>query len=134
MKSRLMLAAAAGALVATLAILPETAMAQSARSSATPAATAPAKLSQDQIDWVMVYFANDSVLPFHAPDFTRVPDAAYLPAFEQAMADPGVLEDTRKAARSSDMVKGETIERAIAEVYATPADVVAFARRLLDHK
>ena len=68
MKSRLMLAAAAGALVATLAILPETAMAQTQA-----AATAPAKLSQEQVDQVLVYFSNDSVLPFHAPDFTKVP-------------------------------------------------------------
>jgi peptidyl-dipeptidase Dcp len=32
------------------------------------------------------YFASDSTLPFHAPDFTRISDADYKPAFEQAMA------------------------------------------------
>lgn len=85
MKSRLMLAAAAGALLTAVATLPEPAMAQT--KPATPVASgASAKLSQDQIDRVLIYFANDSTLPFHAPDFTKVPDAAYLPAFESAMA------------------------------------------------
>ena len=32
------------------------------------------------------YFAQDSALPFHAPDFTRIKDADFKPAFEQAMA------------------------------------------------
>ena len=83
MKSRLMIAAATGALIATLATLPETAMAQTASAKPAPAA---AKLSGDALDRTIAYFANDSVLPFHAPDFTKVPDEAYLPAFEKAMA------------------------------------------------
>jgi peptidyl-dipeptidase Dcp len=32
------------------------------------------------------YFAADSTLPFHAPDFTRIAEADYVPAFEQGMA------------------------------------------------
>ena len=32
------------------------------------------------------YFAGESVLPFHAPDFTKISEADYLPAFEQGMA------------------------------------------------
>ena len=32
------------------------------------------------------YFAQPSDLPFHAPDFTKIQDADYKPAFEQAMA------------------------------------------------
>lgn len=32
------------------------------------------------------YFAEDSTLPFHAPDFTKVAEADYVPAFEQGMA------------------------------------------------
>jgi peptidyl-dipeptidase Dcp len=31
-------------------------------------------------------FAEPSALPFHAPDFTKISDADYKPAFEQAMA------------------------------------------------
>ena len=31
-------------------------------------------------------FAQPSALPFHAPDFARISDADYLPAFEQAVA------------------------------------------------
>jgi peptidyl-dipeptidase Dcp len=32
------------------------------------------------------YFASDSTLPFMAPDFTKVSEADYMPAFEQGMA------------------------------------------------
>jgi peptidyl-dipeptidase Dcp len=32
------------------------------------------------------YFAADSSLPFHAPDFTKISEADYVPAFEQGMA------------------------------------------------
>ncbi|MEL7199487.1 MAG: M3 family metallopeptidase [Pseudomonadota bacterium] len=32
------------------------------------------------------YFASDSDLPFHAPDFTKISEADYIPAFEQGMA------------------------------------------------
>lgn len=32
------------------------------------------------------YFAQESTLPFHAPDFTQIDEADYLPAFEQGMA------------------------------------------------
>ena len=32
------------------------------------------------------YFAQESTLPFHAPDFTQIKEADYLPAFEQGMA------------------------------------------------
>jgi len=32
------------------------------------------------------YFASESTLPFHAPDFTRITDADFQPAIEQGMA------------------------------------------------
>ncbi|WP_375291413.1 M3 family metallopeptidase [Qipengyuania sp.] len=32
------------------------------------------------------YFAADSTLPFHAPDFTKISEDDYIPAFEQGMA------------------------------------------------
>ncbi|MEO1222067.1 MAG: dipeptidyl carboxypeptidase II, partial [Pseudomonadota bacterium] len=32
------------------------------------------------------YFASDSTLPFLAPDFTRISEGDYIPAFEQGMA------------------------------------------------
>ena len=83
MKSRFLLAAAAGALFATVTIMPEPAMAQANQAPATTFETA---LRGDALDKVIAYFANDSVLPFRAPDFTKVPDGAYLPAFEKAMA------------------------------------------------
>lgn len=83
MKSRFLLAAAAGALFATVTIMPEPAMAQAKTAAETGPETA---LRGQALDKVIAYFANDSVLPFRAPDFTKVPDSAYLPAFEKAMA------------------------------------------------
>ena len=32
------------------------------------------------------YFASDSTLPFHAPDFSKISEDDYIPAFEQGMA------------------------------------------------
>lgn len=73
--------------------------------------------------------------PLVAPAGTPDAKVAELrSAFVKAMADPGVLEDTAKSARSSDMVSGEAIWKAIADVYSTPPEAVAFAKGLLDHK
>ncbi len=54
-------------------------------------------------------------------------------AFNRAMQDPAMIEDTKKSARSSDVVTGERIEQAIREVYATVPEVVTLAWGLLDH-
>lgn len=45
--------------------------------TAAPAAAIPAGTG---------YFASDSTLPFHAPDFSRISEDDYIPAFEQGMA------------------------------------------------
>ncbi|MBO6525991.1 M3 family metallopeptidase [Erythrobacter sp.] len=37
-------------------------------------------------EWAAAYFANDSTLPFKAPDFGKISEDAYLPAFETGMA------------------------------------------------
>ena len=50
---------------------------RSAAETATPAADIPEGTG---------YFAQESTLPFHAPDFTQIKEADYLPAFEQGMA------------------------------------------------
>ncbi len=54
-------------------------------------------------------------------------------AFNRAMQDPALIEDTKKSARSSDFVTGERIEQAIREVYASSPEVITLARGLLDH-
>lgn len=64
----------AAALVMGLGAAPAPALAQSA------AATAPA------IPQGTGYFASDSTLPFLAPDFTKISEGDYIPAFEQGMA------------------------------------------------
>ena len=46
----------------------------------------PAAAAAPAIPQATGYFAQDSSLPFHAPDFTKVSEADYVPAFEQGMA------------------------------------------------
>ena len=50
---------------------------RSAAETATPAADIPEGTG---------YFAQESALPFHAPDFSKISEDDYLPAFEQGMA------------------------------------------------
>ena len=75
MKANLLVAVAASALLAgcatmnTASDMPDT---QTTADAAIPQATG--------------YFASRSDLPFHAPDFTKISDDDYAPAFEQAMA------------------------------------------------
>ena len=73
--------------------------------------------------------------PLIAPPGTPDAKVAELrAAFVQAMNDPALIEDTKKSARSSDFVTGEAIEKTIAGVFETPADVVKLAKSLLDHQ
>ena len=67
-----------------LATTAAAALASLATLSATPAAAQSSEKSD--IDWAVAYFANDSTLPFHAPDFNRISEDAYIPAFEMGMA------------------------------------------------
>jgi peptidyl-dipeptidase Dcp len=78
MKARFLAPTAIAALtLAGCATMPADDMAST---PAAPVAAAPA------IPTATGYFAADSTLPFHAPDFTKVSEADYVPAFEQGMA------------------------------------------------
>ncbi|MBA4164689.1 MAG: dipeptidyl carboxypeptidase II, partial [Erythrobacter sp.] len=75
MKAHFLARTALAALLAGCAITPAAAATESdtaAQAAAVPQATS--------------YFAADSTLPFLAPDFTRITEADYEPAFEQGMA------------------------------------------------
>jgi peptidyl-dipeptidase Dcp len=50
------------------------------------AEAAAANISPPPIPAATGYFAADSTLPFHAPDFTKIAESDYVPAFEQGMA------------------------------------------------
>lgn len=76
------------------------------------------------------FIAWPLVAPAGTPD-SRI--AELRRAFEQAMQDPALIEDTKKTSRSSDYVTGEAIEKAIADAFRTPAEIVELARKLLDH-
>ncbi len=81
MKTRLLIATAAGALLAGCQTMP---------SEDADMAVAQADMTDDGDSAAMPeatgYFAAESTLPFHAPDFTAFGEDDYLPAYEQAMA------------------------------------------------
>ena len=78
MKSRLLTTAASTILGATLLSGCTTTYNDGMETTtAVPAAAIPAGTG---------YFAADSTLPFHAPDFTKISEDDYIPAFEQGMA------------------------------------------------
>ena len=76
MKSRYKIATAACALLSAAAMSANPAMAE----------TADASAKARSHDAAILYFANDSTLPFRAPDFTKLHDSDYLPAFKTAIA------------------------------------------------
>jgi len=47
--------------------------------------SAPSEMPVQAMPAATGYFAEESALPFHAPDFTRFSEEDYLPAFEQGM-------------------------------------------------
>ncbi|MEO0698578.1 MAG: dipeptidyl carboxypeptidase II, partial [Pseudomonadota bacterium] len=70
--------------VSLVALSAGTASAQTAPSSA--AETPPTAQASAAIPKGTGYFASDSDLPFLAPDFTKITEDDYLPAFDQGMA------------------------------------------------
>ena len=73
MKSQLLTAVAASALLAGCATMND------------PIEMAGAEPAATSIPEGTGYFAQASTLPLHAPDFSKIADADYAPAFEQAM-------------------------------------------------
>jgi len=69
-------------LLAAAAVLPLLAGCATMNDPIAMAATEPAAAAIPQGTG---YFAEQSTLPLHAPDFTKIADADYAPAFEQAM-------------------------------------------------
>jgi tripartite-type tricarboxylate transporter receptor subunit TctC len=63
-----------------------------------------------------------------------VPDAqkaALRKAFDDTMKDPDFLAEAKRLSLEIDPVSGATIDRIVAELYATPKDVTDEARRLI---
>jgi len=77
-------ALAAGSALATSGETMSESMTETAASPA--ASAAAAATSASAIPEGTGYFASDSTLPFLAPDFTKISEDDYLPAFEQGMA------------------------------------------------
>ncbi|MBX7482708.1 M3 family metallopeptidase [Qipengyuania sp. 6D47A] len=75
MKAQILATVAASALLGACATTPGGEIETMAEAS-TPASPIPEGTG---------YFASDSTLPFHAPDFTKISEDDYVPAFEQGM-------------------------------------------------
>lgn len=70
--------------------------------------------------------------PYAAPP--GIPDdrlAALRKAFDETMKDPEFLEDAKRAGLEVDPVSGVEVEKLIDEIYATPKDVIAEARKVI---
>ncbi|MEL7189484.1 MAG: M3 family metallopeptidase [Pseudomonadota bacterium] len=78
--------AALTATVSALAMLSGCSAAYSDTSASQSAVATANEVAVPVIPQATGYFASDSTLPFHAPDFTQISEADYMPAFEQGMA------------------------------------------------
>ena len=77
MKAQILATTAAAALLAGCS----TTMSDTAMASTNSTAVADADIPEGT-----GYFASDSTLPFHAPDFSAISEDDYIPAFNQGMA------------------------------------------------
>lgn len=73
-------------LVPVLSTVSAAALVMGLGAAAQPALAETAPAAAPAIPQGTGYFASDSTLPFHAPDFTRISEDDYIPAFEQGMA------------------------------------------------
>jgi tripartite-type tricarboxylate transporter receptor subunit TctC len=68
--------------------------------------------------------------PFMAPpDIPADRRAALIKAFDETMRDPELLADAAKQGMDIDPITGSQIDKLLAQIYATPADVVAKAAK-----
>jgi tripartite-type tricarboxylate transporter receptor subunit TctC len=76
-----------------------------------------------------VHFAPQAMgRPFAAPpDIPPTRKAALIRAFDAAMKDPELAAEAAKAGMDIDPMSGSEIDALLAQIYATPADVVAKA-------
>ena len=85
----------------------------------------------------MIFSRQVTAWPFAAPPGLPADRAAALrAAFDATMRDAGFLAEAKKAGLEVDPVPGAEMDRLIAELYRTPPDIVAEARRAvaLDEK
>ena len=93
------------------------------------------ELTQDakQIAALKLIFSRQSVArPFAAPpDIPEPRKAALRAAFDATMTDPAFLDEAKKNDLEVRPVNGVAIDALVAELYASPPDVVALARQAI---
>jgi tripartite-type tricarboxylate transporter receptor subunit TctC len=78
----------------------------------------------------MIFSRQVTAWPYAAPPGLPADRAAALrAAFDATMKDPGFLAEARKAGLEVDPVPGAEMDRLIAELYKTPPDIVAKAKK-----
>jgi tripartite-type tricarboxylate transporter receptor subunit TctC len=100
-----------------------------------PLLTDLAKTDEDR--QILKLFSTDVVFgrPFvTAPGVPPERVALLRKAFEEMMADPAYLEDSRQAALDVTPVSGAKVQAAVADLVHTPAEIVAKARLAMEPK
>ena len=69
---------------------------------------------------------------FLPPDVPKARVQAIRRAFDATMKDPGFLADAAKVQMEVDPMTGEDVQQLLAELFATPPDIVARVRKILD--
>jgi tripartite-type tricarboxylate transporter receptor subunit TctC len=80
----------------------------------------------------LVLSRQDMARPFIAPP--GLPDdrkAALRKAFDDAMADAELIAEMKARGQEVNPVNGPAIDRMLAELYATPKDVIAETRKAI---
>jgi len=80
----------------------------------------------------LILAAQEMARPFAAPPgIPRDRAAALIAAFDATMKDPDYLADAKKSRIDVNPVRGPDIDKLLAELYATPKDVIAKASQAI---
>jgi tripartite-type tricarboxylate transporter receptor subunit TctC len=97
-----------------------------------PLITDLAKTNEERQILKLVFGPQEFAWPFMAPpDLPADRKQVLRAAFDATLTDPEFLEDARKMALDVSPVSGRAIEGLIDELYGTPDDVAAKARRVI---
>jgi tripartite-type tricarboxylate transporter receptor subunit TctC len=88
---------------------------------------------KDKKQMLNLYFAPQAMgRPFAAPPDTPADrKAALIKAFDSAMKDPDLLAEANKERMDIDPMTGHEIDELLAQLHATPPDIVAKAAKAI---
>jgi tripartite-type tricarboxylate transporter receptor subunit TctC len=93
-----------------------------------------ARTEEDRKVLDLIFSRQEMAYPFAAPPGVALERVAALrAAFAATMKDPAFLADAKRQSFDIDPVSGEQVAAIIGRVYASPADVIARARAIVEH-